>query len=89
MNIKVPVVSEKVVEVICNKCEATCTSYDQVHNYVSLQAHFGYGSSLDGYQIDEMHLCEKCFLELESMFKIKPVKKCPSYYEWGQASEDL
>ena len=70
-------------EVICNWCGKSCTKSNVLHNYVALKPHFGYGSSFEGLQIEESHLCEECYKKLEAQFKIQPKKKENHIFSWG------
>jgi protein-arginine kinase activator protein McsA len=70
---------EVVTDVLCNKCGCSCKDYmDANHEHFNFNSaiiypDFGYGSSYD-MQVWEVHLCESCYAELESTFKIKPQK---------------
>ena len=71
---------EVVSDIICNKCGESCKDYIDTEgkhynfNHAVITPSFGYGSLLDSYEF-EVHLCEKCYSEFESTFKIEPKKK--------------
>lgn len=71
-------VEKKIVkDILCNKCGESCKSYvDSNHelwnfNSAIITPDFEYGSIYD--MADwEVHICENCYTEFESTFKIKP-----------------
>lgn len=72
-------VEKKIVtDVLCNKCGESCKYHldnDTFNiNSAIVTADFGYGSTKYDMEEFEVHLCEKCYAELEATFKIKPNK---------------
>lgn len=67
-----------VTDVLCNKCGESCKYYidnDTFNiNSAVITSSFGYGSTKYDMEDFEVHLCEDCYAELESTFKIKPIK---------------
>lgn len=62
MLVKGVVSTEQVIDIICDICGDSTKKAEQMLDYATLAANWGYGSSHDGerYQI---HLCEECFFE--------------------------
>lgn len=63
MLIKEVVPTEHVVDVCCDVCSDSTKKYEDILEFATLAATWGYGSiSHDGEQY-QMHLCEDCFFE--------------------------
>jgi len=71
--IKIKVTQELVEHVeayICDICEEVCKDFE----YVTVNAHWGYFSSMDGQQ-HTGHVCEHCYLKhIFPLFKANIVK---------------
>jgi hypothetical protein len=59
-------------EIICDICGGSCSCENFGHEYASIEALWGYGSSMDGKEY-EIHLCELCF---KSTIKYLKEKRC-------------
>lgn len=64
---------EKVITLLCNRCGKKHDNHDHIDfsDIESFSHTFGYGTTLDGTKY-EFDLCEDCFKEIISDFKIKP-----------------
>lgn len=51
---------EAVTDVVCDVCRCSTRVDDCGHQFGTLQAHWGYGTSHDGERY-ELYLCEECF----------------------------
>lgn len=51
---------EKVTDVVCDVCRCSTRLDTGGHQFGTLQAHWGYGTTHDGKRY-ELHLCEECF----------------------------
>lgn len=70
---------EVVDDVICNRCGKSCRNADGFIEMAPLRVRWGYGSSKDT-EDHESHLCEQCYDEIVSGFKISP--KVTEYLLW-------
>jgi hypothetical protein len=65
---------EVLQSVVCNKCGESCSNINpggDRFEFATLSTDWGYGSGRDG-EREESHLCEKCYAEVVSCFKVKP-----------------
>jgi len=55
-------------EIICDICGGSCSYENFGHEYASIEAVWGYGSTMDGKEY-EIHLCESCFKSIIKYLK--------------------
>lgn len=75
---------EGVLDVVCDVCRSSTRLDSGVHQFGTLQAHWGYGSAHDG-QRYELHLCEECFFR--TLACLKPERRTQNLFT--QDNEDL
>lgn len=68
--------TEKITDILCNKCEDSIMLGDLMTQPKGCYGTFDfpYGSIHDGDR-NIIHLCDKCYDEFESTLKIKPEKR--------------
>lgn len=59
---------EAVTDVLCDVCRCSTRLNTGVHQFGTLQAHWGYGTAHDGERY-ELHLCEGCFFQALAYLK--------------------
>lgn len=63
-----------VSDIICNKCaKSMLIGMDDFYEGTCLESDFGYGSNKDTLR-EEFHLCDDCYDEIVSSFRIKPYR---------------
>ncbi len=77
--------AEVLQAVICNRCGERCEEplegcVPKQFEFATLTTNWGYGSKRDG-EREESHLCENCYTEVVSGFKIPPTQLSKSLSE--------
>ncbi|MGU5640202.1 hypothetical protein [Aeromonas caviae] len=61
--------TEQVVDVLCDICGDSTTRYEDIHEYATLAATWGYGSTKHDGEQYQLHLCEACFFETLALLR--------------------